>query len=99
MAWLVETKVSGVVITSSPARQPSASLSSLKARWSPALAEFRKWAWGRPVCSRQAASKATVLYPRPVHPFSRHSRISASDSSTRKVGTKRCIGSSISPLS
>ena len=32
---------------------------------------------------------AVVLKPRPVHPFSRHSRISARHSSTRNVGTKR----------
>jgi hypothetical protein len=35
----------------------------------------------------QASSKATVLKPNPVHPFSRHSRISWRHSSTRNVGT------------
>src|SRR5688500_13374999 len=82
-------------MTSSPSFQPWASFSSLKARCRPAVAEPRKWAWGRPLYSRQACSKATVLNPRPVQPFSRHSRISASTSSTRKVGTKRWMGSLI----
>jgi hypothetical protein len=44
IAWFVETKVSGVLMTSSPSAHPWRSFNSRRARWSPAVAELRKWA-------------------------------------------------------
>ncbi|MNU05230.1 hypothetical protein D3C72_2499600 [compost metagenome] len=49
MAWFVETKVRGVVITSSPSAQPYLVLNSSNARCRPTVLEPRKCAWGRPV--------------------------------------------------
>src|SRR5437773_1832791 len=92
MAWLVDTNVSGVLMTSSPARHPNRSLSRRTARWSAAVAELTKCACGSRVYCFQASSNSIVLKPRPVHPFSRHSRISSRHSSTRNTGTKRWSG-------
>lgn len=91
IAWLVDTNVNGVEIISSPSFHLFCILKTLTAKWRAAVSEFRKWALFSPVYAFHFSSNSTVLYPIPVHPFSRHSLISSKHSSILKVGTNNCI--------
>ena len=63
MAWFVETKVIGVVITSPPATS-----STFRARCSAAVAELSATACETPMYSAKRRSNSAVLGPRPIHP-------------------------------
>ena len=88
MTLTVEAKVIGVVMTSSPTPTPRTS----RARWIPAVQEFKASAWLHPTYALNCSSNRCVLGPVPNHPdrsVSTTSSISASRMSglpnTRKL--------------
>ncbi len=84
MALTVATKVSGVVMTSSPGPIPRVSMARCRA----AVHELTARAAGAPLASRNSSSKARVLGPVVIHPDFSESTTSAISSSPSCGGEK-----------